>query len=463
MNARLAPLSLALATLLAGPAPAAAPEVWTADPGTTVVLVRDDRAPLVEVRVEFPAGSWSPWFRDAPAGEAFEIQLHVEDDSLRARADGIPVAADLRVLGRYCRLWLRFDRADIEVVSDWVRDLLSSSAFDRAVLSRRKRERSIQWRADEKLPFFRLWQGAHRALYAEDDPRRLAWEAPPRMETRRDRLAAARDLLVRVPGRRVGFAGHVTRDEADAVVRRMLPESVPEVPPGIEPELGPAIPVAARADEIRVGLRGLTQVYFAIVAESTTSGAPDYAAFRVADHVLGGHFYSRMSVALRHATGDSYGAWSRSRGDAAPGVYMIGSFTRTDNIEPTLVRLWEALRAFHAEGITEDERHAALGFLSGARARVAQSPGQRLARAMGELRQGFEVGHHDRVVERAAALSLAEINAFIDAFYDPGRFTLVRVGPRGKQRGQKQGGGSRGAPAPSGASRSPQTLRERTR
>jgi hypothetical protein len=36
-------------------------------------------------------------------------------------------------------------------------------------------------------------------------------------------------------------------------------------------------------------------------------------------------------------------------------------------------------------------------------------------------------GERDRLVERAAALSLAEINEFAKRFYDPARFTMIRV------------------------------------
>jgi predicted Zn-dependent peptidase len=49
---------------------------------------------------------------------------------------------------------------------------------------------------------------------------------------------------------------------------------------------------------------------------------------------------------------------------------------------------------------------------------------------MMERRLGLAPGFLDEQIERASALSLDEINAFIREFYDPARFTLVRAVPK---------------------------------
>ena len=85
---------------------------------------------------------------------------------------------------------------------------------------------------------------------------------------------------------------------------------------------------------------------------------------------------------------------------------------------------------FHEKGITEEERAAAVSYLMGSRAFQRQSADQILSRWMGELSLGLPAGFHDDLVDKAAALSLDEINAFIRDFYDPSQFSMVKAVPK---------------------------------
>ena len=40
-------------------------QTWEVERGTTAFLVEDHRAPLVEIRLMFPIGRWSPWAQRA--------------------------------------------------------------------------------------------------------------------------------------------------------------------------------------------------------------------------------------------------------------------------------------------------------------------------------------------------------------------------------------------------------------
>ena len=95
MIALIAVSALSLPTALAD-APVANPKEpvsWEVADLGRVVLVEDHRVPLVEVRLHFPAGAWSPWFRESGAEEAFQLQLYDPEGALRARVDAL--AADL--------------------------------------------------------------------------------------------------------------------------------------------------------------------------------------------------------------------------------------------------------------------------------------------------------------------------------------------------------------------------------
>ena len=411
-------------------AQAEAPHVlaWEQGPGTTVALVEDHRAPLVSMQLLFPAGSWSPWVRESGAETAFRGLLLDAGGTLRDRADRFAVRVTPRVGSRSSTLQVSCLKQDLDAARELLLDALRNDRFDRQELKRRARAERIGRGLAEKSPSFRGGQALARQLFAEDDPRRLAWEAPPKPRLDSARLAAARDALIRLPGRVIGLAGDLTREEAVALADGLLP-TVFERPPGnLDPRLRALRSVAGRAP-ITVPMRKLTQVYFGYGRGSLTYDDPDYPAFVVADHVLGGHFYSRLVTALRHEGGETYGAHSSSDGDTVPGAYRLASFTRAGNAEVAEAKLREALVLFHADGISEEEREAAVGYLTGRRAFDRQSPAQVLSRWLRERTLGLPQGHLDGVADRTARLPLEQINDFIDRFYDPSGFLFVRIVP----------------------------------
>jgi len=422
---------LLMALASAGPAAGAGPaiESWMQGEGTTVILVEDHRAPLVSLRVEFPAGNWSSWAREVHAEEAFEIQLHDSAGQLRAKADRLAAGVSVYMGSRASTLQASFLKEDLDEVMELVRDIFSNRDFDRGELKLRKKQLSLNWHASLKIPFFRGAQEAARLLFAKGDPRRTPWEKPEPLETDISRLATARETLIRLPGRVVAFAGDLTREEADGAATGLLPPVSDAPPEGLLPDLAPVRPASARSGDVTVRIPRLTQVYFGYGRDSLPYTHTDYPAYLVADHVLGGHFYSRLYVALRHEGGETYGAGSSNRGDVDVGLYGMSTFTRTSNAVRTEGKLREVLRLFHEKGISEEERVAAVGFLAGRKVFQRQSPDQILGRYLLERRQGLPHGFTDELADRASALSLEEINRFISGYYEPSSFTMIRVAP----------------------------------
>jgi len=430
---RALPRGLAAALVLVAAIGAAAEppfpvQAWSVDGETDGLLVEDHRVPLVSLRLEFPVGVWSPWARRAHAEEGFEIGLHDSAGALRARADALAAGLALSMDERSARLSASCLKEDLPAVLALVRDVLAGRDFDRRELKRMRKEEQISWESSEKDPSFRASQAEARALFAPDDPRRIPWEKPDKLETRVESLAVARDAVVRLPGRVIAFAGDLRREEAEAAAASLLPATAP-APSDIAPVFDRLAPARARESEISERIPRLTQVYFSLVRTSLPMNDPDYPAFTIADHILGGHFYSRLYVALRHEGGETYGAGTSDFEDVVPGPYGLFTFTRTDNAAATEKKLREVLRVFHERGITEQERADALGYLQGQRLFERQTAGQSLSRLLWERRMGLPRGFVDETLARASRLDLEQINAFITRFYDPREFFLVRVEP----------------------------------
>ena len=423
----LAPLLPVRALPALAAAPGARVQEWEIAEGTTALLVEDHRVPLVDVSVEFGAGSWSPWVVENHAEEAFEIQMHDARGELRRRADRLALDIGLEVGARSSTVSLSCRKEDLGPALQLVRDILANRDFDRRELSRRKQQRKLGWQASQKEPDFMLKQAAARMLFHEGDPRRRPYETPPPLLTDPEKLAAARNILVRLPGRVIGFAGDIGPEEARSLAAGLLPPVTHAPPGGTKPVLAPITPAAERATESIVRMTRLTQVYFGYGRESISYKDEDYAAWEISDHVLGGHFNSRLMVSLRQEGGETYGAGTESSGGLDPGVYAMWTFTRTGNVDVAEQKLKTVLAKLHEDGITEEERSGAAGYLVGRRAFDVQSPKQILGEAMWERRLGLPAGFRDQLAQRAAALPLAEINAFIKKYYDPSRFSMIKV------------------------------------
>ncbi|RMG44320.1 MAG: insulinase family protein [Acidobacteria bacterium] len=416
----------------AGAAAAAPPQPveWRIDPATAVTLVEDHRVPVITLRLRFPVGTWSPWARERHVEEAFEIQFYDPEGALRRRADALGIRPSLEVSQRQAELAVTFLARDLDEVSRLVRDILSNRDFDRRELKRWRQQRKLLWKEQQTSPAFRLGQAAMRALFRPGDPRRLEYEKPPRLSTDTAELAAARDLVLALPGRQIGFAGDIDRERAEAIARGLLPPPLEEPPEGLEPDLPPPVDPEKRPREVTVAIRRLTQVYLGLARVGLPETDPDYPAFLVADHVLGGNFYSRLSVALRHEEGDTYGAFTHGGGGLVPSGYGPFTFTRAPNAAAAKEKLHRVIDEFHARGITEEERERAAGYLLGRRWTRRANPDAILREAMWEARFGLPHGFRDRLAEKAAALPLEKVNAFIERFYDPARLVEVTVAPK---------------------------------
>ncbi|MFT5680594.1 MAG: zinc protease [Myxococcota bacterium] len=400
-----------------------APVIWSVDDATTAVLVEDHRAPLVELRIQLPAGSWTPWLIDNHGEEAWTHQHYDPDGTLRARADAL--AADLGFSVRQQRSLLSVSclKRDLPEALTLVADILANDAFDSEELKRTDKSMGIGWESSLKDPDFRTKQAAHRLLFADGDPRRIPYEESDDIATDSAELAAARDAMLRLPGRVIGFGGDFTRAEVDALVGDILPAAT-AAPEGLSPVF---LPLNTLPEDTIEAMDNLTQTYFAWFRAGPDWDATDYAAWRVADHVLGGHFFSRLYVALRHDGGETYGARTQGSGAAQPEVYGIGTFTRLENTATTEEKLRATLATFHADGITADELAGSVGYFSGSRLMDRQSPGQVLGEVMWDLGNARPVGWADQLNTATEALSVEQVNAAITAHFAPADFTMLKV------------------------------------
>lgn len=402
-------------------------EEWTLDDGTPVILMEDQRASWAYLTVDFPVGRWSPWARANPAREAFEIQLYDPPGALRRQADALAVALTVRMYSRDATVYGSALAEDFENLADLVGAVLRNRDFDRAELRRWRALWRLEWQRFDRDPAFARQRAGLRSLFVDDDPRRLSHEPPAKVITDTARLVAVRDAIIRAPGRTIGIAGRVSRAQAEQALAGLLPAMDADDSVRLAPDYRPLVEAGSRRRAVTVEMERLTQVYLAMVRDSIPYADPDYPAYRVVAHILGGHPYSRLANALRHEGGDTYDASAAAPGTPAPGMFRLTTFTRTANAAEAERKMREVLAEMHRDGVTDEELRGAVSYLAGRRLFARQTPADALVTLLRSRRAGLPDTFFDDVADRAAQLTLSETNRFVARFLDPAAFTTVRV------------------------------------
>lgn len=399
---------------------------WSAGPGTTVALVEDHRAPLVVAVVEIPVGTASPWARETGAALAWEAQALDPEGKLRGRADALAATLALAMGERSATLRAEFLADDLDAVAALIRDVLHNRSLDPREIRARRRGEKLAYEELSRRTDFVIGRATAERLFSPGDARRLPFAPPPSRGPGPDGLVATRDAILALPGRTIGLAGDLGRDAADRFARTLgLPEVGP-APAGLDPVF---LPTREIGRDRAIPLRKLTQVYYGYGRDAPSWNDPDWPAFLIADHVLGGHFYSRLSIALRHESGDTYGVWTETRAGVPAAAYVVKTFTRAANAAAVDAKVRAVVARLGEEGITEEERAAAAGYLLGRRAFARQSPEQILATWRLERRNGLPEGFFDDAARRAAATPLEEVNAFARRWFAPSAFAMVTATP----------------------------------
>ena len=415
---------------------------WTEANGAQVWLVHSPAIPMVDVQVDFDAGSR----RDpAPqAGLAAAVAL-MSSKGVTAGAANEP-AMDENDLGEaWADLGASFgaqggrDSFQYALRSLTEPDLLQQAA---ALAARQIAQPSLpaavwaseraRWSAAIKESYTRPGPVAARAfgnaVYG-DNPygRRASEETLARIEVAD--LQAFHDRMVAACRARVSIVGALDRSQAQALVQRLLahlPErsaadcaplpAVPDAQP-LQKAEQVDIPFAAAQAQVLIGQLGIAR------------RDPDFLALLVGNHILGGGgFTSRLTQEVREKRGLSYSVYSDFSPGLNRGAFVVGLQTRPDQAAQAVRVAQDTLARYVADGPTEAELRAAKDNLIGGFALRIDSNRKLLANVANIAWNGLPLDYLEHWTERVNALSLAEVRAAMQRHLQPERMVTVVVG-----------------------------------
>jgi zinc protease len=450
---------LLAASLLAaaGWAGAAIPlQRWTQASGAEVYLVESQGIPMVDVQIDFDAGSRrdpaaQAGLASATAGQADKGIAAVCPPPGRTKAGGAGAgscepALDENALGEaWADLGASFgagagrDRMSFSLRSLTYPDLLPKAAalaarqlgapaFDAGVWQRDRERIGAALRESYTRPGTVAGRAFQELVYGGH---------PYGRETTEQTLAAISVADLRsfyaqtiLPCRaKVSVVGAVTRPEADELVRTLL-SRLPQAACAPLPPVG-EVPALARAEERRIPFAS-NQAQVLIGQPGIRRDDPDFFAVLVGNHILGaGGFTSRLMHEVREKRGLTYGVSSDFSPGRHAGAFTVGLQTRSDQASAAIAVTRETLARFVAEGPTAQELQAAQDNLVGGFALRLDSNRKLLGNVANIAWNGLPLDYLDSWTQRVQAVTVAQIRAAFARMLQPERMVTVVVGAKG--------------------------------
>lgn len=223
----------------------------------------------------------------------------------------------------------------------------------------------------------------------------------------------------------VALIGDVTHDQANAVAQQLTSGlstdvvasgAIPPVP-ALTQAVTKKITFPAQQSQILIGQPGVGR------------GDPDYFTLYVGNYVLGGGgFDSRLMEQVRQQRGLAYSVYSYFMPMREAGVFQIGLQTRTQQTVQALAVVQKTLADFLSQGVTEVEltqaKHSIIG---GFPLRIDSNQKQLQYLAMIGFYQ-LPLDYLDQFPSKVADVTAPQIKAAFKRHIDPARMVTVIVG-----------------------------------
>jgi zinc protease len=432
------------ATVLGASAQAAIPiQHWTLPNGAKIYLAATQALPIVDVEIDFDAGS-----QHDPAAQAglAEVSAEMVEKGVQARGDD--PAMDQNALGEaWADLGANFDvDAGAERMSFTLRSLSDPALLGRAV---QLAAREIGEPAFPEDVWTRERERLDAAIKeANTKPATIAARAfsrdvygthPYGLDTTEATLARIDVATMRrryeqliVPCRaRLSIVGAVTRQQADAIATALL-SRLPAADAAhcaalpVVPEVAPL--TAAKQERIPFDS---AQAHVLIGEPGYKRTDPDHFALTVGNYILGGGgFVSRLTEEVREKRGLAYTVYSTFSPGLHAGAFRIAFQTRPDQADEAVKVSREVLARFVADGPTAAELKAAKDNLIGGFPLLLDSNRKLLGNIANIAWNDLPLDYLDTWVDRMNAVTVADIKAAFQRKLQPDRMVTVIVGAK---------------------------------
>lgn len=379
MLKKLLVLTLAFTSVTAATTASAALKIqnWTLENGARVYFVENHTIPILDLSVEFDAGS-----RRDPSGKPGTASLTNAmlarglEERRNAAGESEPALNESQISDAFADIAAQpgggasFDRGGVSLRTlaaeqqrtravGLMTRILAQPAFPQDVIERDKARAIASIREMLTKPQAIAERAFWTQAYQDHPYASQITESSVKSISRADLVAFHRTHYV-ANRAVVALIGDVSREQADAIARQLTAG----LPQGAALPQMAATPVP-QAHEERI-THPASQAHILFGAPALVRGDPDFFALLVGNYILGGGgFVSRLTSEVREKRGFAYSVESNFNPLAQSGPFMIGLQTQKAQADEALKVVQETTRKFLQEGPDEAELKAAKANLVG--------------------------------------------------------------------------------------------------
>jgi len=414
---------------------------WTLASGAQVYLVESPAVAMLDVQIDFDAGSR----RDPPAQAGLAgMMAGMLDKGVQAR-QGAP-ALDENALGvAWADLGAQFgagasaDRLNFSLRSLTEPDLLDQAvalaargiaepSFPEPIWQRERQRMQAALKESYTRPASVIGRAYAQAVYGAHPYGQDVTEATLARISVVD-LRAAHAAGVVACRARISMVGAVTRAQADVLAARLL-SRLPQVPCSSLPPLPEVAEVEplTQPEEKRIPFDS-AQAHVLIGQPGFKRADPDYFALTVGNHILGGGgFVSRLTQEVREKRGLTYGVSSNFSPGLHAGSFTVGLQTRPDQAAQAVALVHQVVSDFVANGPTEVELQAAKDNLMGGFALRIDSNGKLLGNIASIAWNNLPLDYLDTWTQQVDSVTADDIKAAFARKLQPEKMVTVILG-----------------------------------
>jgi zinc protease len=334
---------------------------WQAPSGARVYFVEDHGLPMLDVAVDFAAGSGFDVAGKVGVASLTYGMLDLgaqdlsEDDIARKLADiGAQLGGQFDSDRAGLRLRTLSNATEREAALDILARCLQQPLFPEPVLAREKARLIAALKEAETQPESIAEKAFGRAVFGVHP---YGWHTEV-TDVEKIQRAELEDFYRAHYGAKqavVALMGNVTRAQAEAIAQRLtagLPAG------GADPHIAPVM-IRIQSSEQRIP-HPASQSHILIGTPGIARNDEDYFPLYVGNYILGGGgFVSRLMNEVREKRGMAYSVYSYFMPMQQPGAFQIGLQTKKEQADESLQLVRQTLRTFVDKGVTAKELRAA--------------------------------------------------------------------------------------------------------
>lgn len=420
-------------------------EHWSAQGGTRVYLVSTPNLPMLDLQIDFDAGSRRDFVNKAGLSSAVAMMM-----SKGFKSSPTLPAMDENQLGEaWADLGASFvasssqDRFSFRLRTLTQDEILKAAtllaaqqmarpAFD-AKIFEREREKSIAaLRESLTQPGAVAGRAFAAAIYPSHPYGELV--TPESMQsTQVEDLESFYKQYINLCNARISMVGNLSKAQASQLVEVLISQFNKDTACPILPKMADVAPLV-KSIEKRIDFDS-AQAHVLIGQPAIDRADPDYFPLTVGNYVLGGGgFVSRLTEQVREKRALSYSVYSYFSPGKQPGPFTIGLQTRPDQALQAVNLSREVLAEFVNNGPTQAELKAAKDNLVGSFPLRLDSNKKLLDNLANIAWNDLPLNYLDTWVTAVKAVSIKDIKAAFQRHIQPAQMATVIVGGKFETR-----------------------------